>query len=180
MPTRKKVLEHDPGDVEAFYAIICFSRSLNIVRGDRIKPTFSAETDGVDLAKCRRDFADAIAYFCAYKGDPDCVTAVALGQRGTKVILWVASNAKVPRKVVDFLESDVLNAVQGLAYAFTQEQLPPSETERVTDLLNKVLQFTSEKIFKYYKRALMTWRGVYGSGITEGTVFELMLHRFSF
>ncbi|KAL4962969.1 nucleic acid/nucleotide deaminase domain-containing protein [Aspergillus stella-maris] len=166
MPTRKNVIEQDPGDVEAFYAIICFSRSLNIVRGNRIKPMFSAESDGVDLAKCRRDFADAIAYFCAYKSDPDCVTAVALGQRETKVILWVASNAKVPRKVVDFLESNVLNVVQRLAYAFMQEPSPPSEAERITGLLNEVLQFTSEKNFTYYKRAVTTWSRIYRSGIT--------------
>ncbi|KAL4925949.1 nucleic acid/nucleotide deaminase domain-containing protein [Aspergillus undulatus] len=160
-------MEHDPGDVEAFYEIICFSRSLNIVRGNRIKPVFSAENDGVDLAKCRRDFMDAIAYFCAYNGSPDYVTAVALGKSETKVILWIASNAKVSGKVIEFLESDVLNVVQGLAHAVTQGSLPPSKEERVTGLLNRVLQFTSQKTFKYYRNAVNTWKCICESWNTE-------------
>ncbi|KAL2827775.1 hypothetical protein BDW59DRAFT_179037 [Aspergillus cavernicola] len=165
-------MEHDPKDVEAFYEIICFSRSLSVVRGNRIKPRWSAESDGVDLAKCRRDFADAIAYFCAYSCSPDCVTAVALGKRNTKVVLWVASNAKVQAKVINFLKDDVLNVLKELACAsIAQGCLPSNKQElerRLASLLDKILQFTREKNFKYYKSALTIWREICRSTKGEG------------
>ncbi|KAL5044623.1 hypothetical protein BDW71DRAFT_185879 [Aspergillus fruticulosus] len=169
MATRGTVREHDPDNVKEFYEMVCFTRYLSPVRGNRIKLVSSAESDGFSVAKCRRDFADAIAYFCAYNGDPDSVTAVALGKMNTKVILWVASNANVPRKVIDFLENDVLNIVQGLAHSNTKQgQLPSGEPEIVASLLQKILQFTRKRIFKYYKAAIVTWKDIREFSNPEG------------
>ncbi|BAE64785.1 hypothetical protein BDV35DRAFT_375384 [Aspergillus flavus] len=137
MVTQNTVIEHDPGDVTAFYEMVCFTYSLNPVRGDRIKPRSSAERDGIGVAKCRRDFADAIAYFCARSCDPDNVTAVAVGRKDTKVVIWVASNANVSREVLEFLDNDVLNMVQRLA-KMKQGQLPSEENRTVTRLLTTI------------------------------------------
>ncbi|KAL2813876.1 hypothetical protein BJX63DRAFT_208180 [Aspergillus granulosus] len=167
-PAQEQVIEPNPRDVQAFYQIIWFSRSVNIVRGNRIKPIHSAESDGVDLAKCRRDFADAIAYFSISDGDPDHVTAVALGEKESKVILWIASNTNVRSKVVDFLETDVLCVVQELACAQIQGQLPPSENKRGLGLLERVLEFNSDKNLKYYKVAVWRWEDINKSTDTEG------------
>ncbi|KAL5003002.1 hypothetical protein BDV10DRAFT_180699 [Aspergillus recurvatus] len=158
--------KHDLNDVRRFYEMICFTRSLSPVRGSRIKPVSSAESDGSGVAKCRRDFADAIAYFCAYDGDPDSVTAVALGRRDTKIVLWVASNAKVSEKVIDFLNNDVLAVVQRLACAnMKQEQLPSTEQEVVPRLLERALHFTRKKIFKYYKLAIAAGKRIWGESL---------------
>lgn len=157
--------------------MICFTRSLSPVRGNRIKQVFSAESDGFEIAKCRRDFADAIAYFCAYKADPDNVTAVALGRKDTKVVLWVASNANVPAKVIDFLNNRALNVVQRLACAdMKQGQLPPSEYDTALMLLGEILQFTRKKIFKYYKPAIAAWKKIRKAVNPKGMALRLMLH----
>lgn len=161
MAIKKTMIEHDPGDVRRFYEMICFTRSLSPVRGNRIKQVFSVESDGFEIAKCRRDFADAIAYFCAYRANPDNVTAVALGRKNTKVVLWIASNANVPAKVIDFLNNSALNVVQRLACAdMKQGQLPPSEHETALMILGKILQFSRKKIFKYYKPAIAAWKEI--------------------
>ncbi|KAE8341966.1 hypothetical protein BDV24DRAFT_150756 [Aspergillus arachidicola] len=137
MVTQNTVMEHDSRDVTEFYEMVCFIYSLNPVRGNRIKPVSSAENDGFEVAKCRRDFADAIAYFCAYSCDPDNVTAVAVGRKDTKVVIWVASNANVSRGVLKFLDNDVFNMVQRLA-KMKQGQLPSEEKRTVTRLLTTI------------------------------------------
>lgn len=153
MPTKGPVIENDPADLRDFYEMVCFTHSLSIVRGERIKPASSVESDGFEVAKCRRDFADAIAYFCAYTPSPDKVTAVALGRMDKKVVVWVASNATVSACVLEFLDKCLLNTVQGLA-ATKEGQLPSGEHESVTALLGEILRFTKKKIFKYYKPAI--------------------------
>ncbi|KAL4780086.1 hypothetical protein BJX76DRAFT_364605 [Aspergillus varians] len=157
MATQDTVVENHPDDLREFYEVVCLTRSLSAVRGDRIKPASSAESDEIEVAKCRRNFADAIAYFCAYDGDPDNVTAVALGRTNTKVVVWVASNTNVSAKVINFLNDPVLNIVQRLACATTERQLPSGKQELVCGLLDDILKFAWKKIYKYYKNALGTW-----------------------
>ncbi|KAE8371072.1 hypothetical protein BDV26DRAFT_276824, partial [Aspergillus bertholletiae] len=139
--------------------MVCFTRSLSLVRGNRIKPLSSTESDGFEIAKRRRDFADAIAYFCAYNGEPDNVTAVALGRKDAKVVVWIASNATVSPEVLNFLDNDVLSMVQRLAKT-KQGQLPSDEKGTVTRLLRNILNFTRKKIFKYYKTTITTWKEI--------------------
>lgn len=170
MVTQNTVIEHDPGDVTAFYEMVCFTYSLNPVRGDRIKPGSSAESDGIEVAKCRRDFADAIAYFCARSCDPDNVTAVAVGRKDTKVVIWVASNANVSREVLEFLDNDVFNMVQRLA-KMKQGQLPSEEKRTATRLLSNILNFTRKKIFKYYKATITAWKTIGEFSKSEGMTF---------
>ncbi|KAE8133562.1 hypothetical protein BDV38DRAFT_296065 [Aspergillus pseudotamarii] len=167
MVTQKTVIEHDPDDVREFYEMVCLTYSLSPVRGNRIKPVSSAERDGFYVAKCRRDFADAIAYFCAYSCDPDNVTAVALGRKDTKAVIWIASNANVSPEVLNFLDNDVLNMVQRLAKT-KQGQLPSDEHRTVTGLLGNILDFTRKKIFKYYKATITVWRKIGELSKAEG------------
>lgn len=167
MPIQGVVIQNNPTDVKEFYEMVCFTHSLNLVRGERIKPTFSVEDDGVEVGKCRRDFADAIAYFCAYTANPDHVTAVALGRIETKIALWVASNANVSQRVVKFLDERVLNAVQRLA-ATKEGHLPSDEHGPVSRLLDEILQFTKKKIFKYYRGAITVWNKICQPGKLDG------------
>lgn len=170
--------EHESGRIHRFYDIICLLHSLSIVRGSRIKRKFSVEQDGCNIAKFRRDFADALAYICAYDKNAKCVTAIALGRRDEKIIVWIAANEKVKQKVRSFL-NQVLKMLDEIAnetvswapghYPITQSHQKP----KPCNLLNVILEFNKERNHKYYTAFVSCWTKICKSGAATGEAPKL-------
>lgn len=146
--------------IHRFYDIICLLRSLSLVRGSRIKQKHSVEQDGCNIAKLRREFADALSYICAYDKTPDSVTAIALGRRKQKVTVWIAANNNVKQKVIIFL-NQVLKMLEDIANMTVPCASGHYHLEvKICHLLSFILDFNRERNYKYYKYFLLCWNTI--------------------
>jgi hypothetical protein len=143
IPLRRKVLRR-------FYEPLLLLNALGQVRGSRIKPDLSSNATVLNHRKIRRSFADGIAYICAYRKEPDYVTAVALERTPQGIDIWVAANANIEPNVVEFLNG----ILKDLSYISRQGGV--MERHRAAlhardDFTRKVITFNIPRILEYLK-----------------------------
>jgi hypothetical protein len=146
--SRRKVLRR-------LYEPLLLLSALGQVRGERIKKHVEADTTELDKVKARRSIADGIAYICAYDKIPECVTAAALEQSPSGVILWLAANGGIIPKVQEFIEDILgkLNEVPTQNSAFTRNRRA-EEIQNV--LLTSVIDFNEARLRIYCKQVRST------------------------
>jgi hypothetical protein len=101
---RTKLVRLRPKVLRRFYEPLLLLNALDQIRGARIKPDLASSITGLNHQKIRHSFADGIAYICAYKKEPDYVTAAALEKTPQGISVWLAANANIEPKVIHFLE----------------------------------------------------------------------------
>ncbi|OJJ33738.1 hypothetical protein ASPWEDRAFT_113272 [Aspergillus wentii DTO 134E9] len=156
-----RTLQHDSKTIKKFYEVACLLHSLNVARGDRIKQNLPTEDDEYNLSKCRREFADALAYISVKEKGGDTVTAVALGKSDEKVKIWIAMNKEVTDRdpVWAFLDK-VLQELDRIA---DQQNKSPDRKKQEDILRDYILKFNKKKIYSYYTGALSFWNKISSS-----------------
>ncbi|KAJ5729091.1 uncharacterized protein N7483_003599 [Penicillium malachiteum] len=100
---------HQPRRLRLLYEPLYLLHSLGEVRRDWIKPgEVSHEDLGSTGPRCYQNFVDAIAYICAYRKEPEYVTAAALEDTPDAIVVFLAANGGIDRDVVIFLKNVVL------------------------------------------------------------------------
>ncbi|KAJ6024630.1 hypothetical protein N7540_005427 [Penicillium herquei] len=147
------LISHQPRRLRLLYEPLCLLHSLGEVRGDRIKPgELSHEGSGLTGPRCYRSFVDAIAYICAYRKEPDYVTAAALEDTPDAIVVVLAANGGIDRDVVIFLETVVLVILSWVVKNY-RISLVKKEGQKVMKVLaDYVLSLNAPKIFQYYQQ----------------------------
>jgi hypothetical protein len=131
-----------------FYEPLLLLDALDSIRGGRIKHKIVSDDTETNHTKVRRDFSDTIACICAYKKEPDYVTATALEKTPQGVVVWLAANAKVEDKVVNFLKA-VLVHVQKVAEQDDAENRQQAAMSAMEKLSSEITSFHSPRLEVY-------------------------------
>jgi hypothetical protein len=133
-----------------FYEPLLLLNTIDSIRGPRIKADSTENNNNSNHQKRRRSFADGIAYICAYKKDPDYVTAVALERTPGGINVWIAANSHVEDIVVRFLE-DILQELSGVAMNGEPNQRTSAAIRIQLDLTSKIVSFNTPRIQAYFR-----------------------------
>lgn len=137
-----------PKIIRRFYEPLLLLDALGQVRGDRIKPERDSSDDCAELCKHYRAFVDGIAYCCAYKKEPDNVTAAALESTPDSVIVWLAANEGVEERVLLFLRS-LLDQVHRVTLYENVNDTSAVYSKAVNAAIDLIVIFSYPRI-KYY------------------------------
>ena len=141
---RRKVLRR-------FYEPLLLLSSLGQIRGQRIKSEANINNLSPNIHRLRRAFVDGIAFICAYEKSPHCVTAVALEKTPQGITVWVAANEKLEKKVIQFLESVLLD-IRRIS-ELDDRGSRQGEGDRIEEeLTSRTITFNASRLLTYYKQ----------------------------
>ena len=143
---RRKVLRR-------FYEPLLLLSSLGQIRGPRIKSEASTNTLSPNIYKLRRAFVDGIAFICAFEKGPHCVTAVALEKTPQGITVWVAANEKLEEKVIQFLESILLD-IRRISEPSDRASRQGEGDRLEEELTSRTITFNTPRILTYYKQVV--------------------------
>ena len=159
-----------------FYEPLLLLKALGQMRGERTKSETITHTLCPNIQKLRRNFVDGIAYICSYEKTPKRVTAVAIKKTPQGIIVWLAANKNIGKKVTQFLES-VLSDIQQISTP-NDEDGRQKEGERMKEeLASKIIDFNTLRIDFYYSqvaRILKGWKTI-SDGQTHGITLNMTL-----
>ena len=169
VPMRRKVERR-------FYEPLLLLSALGQVRGERTKSEIITDTLCPNIQKLRRNFVDDIAYICSNEKGSKCVTAVAIEKTPQGIVVWLAANKNIGKKIVQFLES-VLSDIQQISTPSDKDSRQ-KEGERMREgLASKIVDFNTPRIGVYYRqvaRILKSWK-IISEGHLNGTTLSLTL-----
>ncbi|CAK7215073.1 hypothetical protein SBRCBS47491_002358, partial [Sporothrix bragantina] len=145
--TKSKASKHFavPGSYEKLinrlYEPLLLLTALDPVRGDHTTP--SVPGDASELAQ--RTFQDDLAFMCEYDKGGDACTALAIEERETFLVYWVAANTDPKNKIAPFLEK-VLEFLSG-----TLVKADDYADKNKESLTTMCILFALPKIKKLYK-----------------------------
>lgn len=149
VPMRRKVERR-------FYEPLLLLSALGQMRGERT----ITDTLCPNSQKLRRNFVDGIAYICSNEKGSKSVTAVAIEKTPQGIVVWLAANKKIGKKVVQFLES-VLSDIQQISSPSDKDSRQ-KEGERMKEgLASNIVDFNTPRIGFYYRqtaRILKSWK----------------------
>lgn len=148
-----QIISLRPKVVKRFYEPLVLLHALDRIRGERIKSEIVPDDTGTNHTQLRRAFADAIASICAYKKEPDYVTAAALAMTPQGVVVWLAANSKVEGEVVEFLET-VLATVQKVAEQDDMEDRQQAAVLAIDKLSSKITNFQIPRLEVYHAKII--------------------------
>ena len=166
VPMRRKVGRR-------FYEPLLLLSALGQMRGERTKAGITTDTLYPNIQKYRRNFVDGIAYICSFTKEPKRVTAVAIQKKPQEIIVWLAANENIGKKVDIFLRG-VLSDIQQISTSNDRQ----NEGERMKEeLASKIIDFNTPRIWFYYRqvaRILKSWK-IISEGRKQGTTLSLKL-----
>ena len=169
VPMRRKVERR-------FYEPLLLLSALGQIRGERTKSEIITDTLCPNIQKLRRYFVDGIAYICSHEKGSKSVTAVAIEKTPQGIVVWLAANKKIGKKVVQFLES-VLSDIQQISTPSDKDSRQ-REGERMKEgLASKIVDFNTPRIRFYYRqvaRILKSWK-IISEGHLHDTTLSLTL-----
>ena len=159
-----------------FYEPLLLLSALGQTRGERTKAEITTDTLCPDIRNLRRNLVDDIAYICSNEKGSKCVTAVAIQKIPQGIVVWLAANKKIGRKVNQFLDS-VLSDIQQISTPSDKDSRR-KEGERLKEgLASKIVDFNTPRIGVYYRqvaRILRSWK-IISEGHKHGTSLTLKL-----
>ncbi|KAH0542310.1 hypothetical protein FGG08_003247 [Glutinoglossum americanum] len=131
-----------------FYEPVLLMHLLSQIRGARTKRPIDTGDFRHSRQERRRDFADAIAYICAFDTGGGHVMAAALEQTPQGITVWLAANStRAGENVIAFLR-DILAKLVDID---TQNEVSQIETE--SWIFRKIVRFNRRRIDNYWDRA---------------------------
>ena len=169
VPMRRKVERR-------FYEPLLLLSALGQMRGERTKSEIITDTPYPNIQKLRRNFVDGVAYICSNEKGSKRVTAVAIEKTPQAIVVWLAANKKIGKKVVQFLES-VLSDIEQISKP-NDECGRQREGERMKEeLASKIVDFNTPRIVFYYNqvaRILKSWK-IISERHKHGTTLDMTL-----
>ena len=166
VPMRRKVERR-------FYEPLLLLSALGQMRGERTKSEIITDSLCPNIQKLRRNFVDGIAYICSNENGSKCVTAAAIEKTPQGIVVWLAANKKIGKKVVQFLES-VLSDIQQISTPSDKDSRQKEAERMKEELASKIVDFNTPRIWFYYRqvaRILKGWK-IISEGHKHGTTLS--------
>ena len=139
-----------PKVLRRFYEPLLLLDSLGRVRGESLKKSINPEDESFRTFKHQRSFADALAYICAYRKEPEYVTATALESTPEGVRIWLAANQSVEQVVIQFLLG-TLQRVESVIHQSNELLRKQAFVRELDGATKDVLIFNAPRNLVYWK-----------------------------